>query len=58
MLQQENFLLHPPQDVRSNTHYVHLMVTPSAAWQLSCRLRPHRGLKGCGDHTIVWGGGF
>ena len=38
--------------VRSNTRYVRLVVTPSAAWQLNCRLRPHRGIKGCGDHTI------
>ena len=56
MLQQENFLLHPPRDVRSNTRYVHLVVTPSAAWQLNHRLHPYRGIKGYRDHTIVCGG--
>ena len=39
--------------VRSNTRYVHLVVTPSAAPQLNHRLCPHRGIKGYGDHTIV-----
>ena len=39
--------------VRSNTRYVHLAVTPSAARQLNRRLCPHRGIKGCGDRTIV-----
>ena len=55
-------MLHPTREfftpstpgVRSNTRYVHHVVTPSATWQLNCR--PHRGIKGCGDHTIVWGG--
>ena len=56
MLQQENFSLHPPRDVRSNTRYVHRVVTPSAAWQLNHRLHPHGGIKGCGDCTIVCGG--
>ena len=40
-------------NVRSNTRYVHLAVTPSAARQLNRRLRPLRGIKGCRDHTIV-----
>ena len=38
--------------VRSNTCYVHPMVTPSAAQQLNHTLHPHVGIKGCGDHTI------
>ena len=33
-------------DARSNTRYVHHMVTPYAAWQLNHMLRPHRGIKG------------
>ena len=41
------------QNVRSNTRYVHIVVAPSAAQQLKSRLRPHRGVKGCGDCTIV-----
>ena len=44
MLQQENFSLHPPGDVRSNTHKVHSLVTPSAAQQLNHRLHPHVGI--------------
>ena len=39
--------------VRSNTRYVHLVVTPSAVRQLNCRLCPLRRKKGCRDHTIV-----
>ena len=58
MFQQENFSLHPPWDVRSNTHYVYPTVTPSAAWQLNHRLHPHVGIKECRDCTIVCGGGF
>ena len=46
MLQQENFSLHPPWDVRSNTRYVHHVVTLSAAWQLNRRFHQHRGIKG------------
>ena len=30
--------------VMSNTRYVHPVVTPSAAWQLNCRLHPHVGI--------------
>ena len=52
MLQQENFCSICPQDVRSNTRYVHLIVTPSAAQQFNCRLPQLRGIKGCGDRTI------
>ena len=33
-----------PRDVRSNAHNVHSSVTPSAAWQLKCRLCPHEGI--------------
>ena len=39
--------------IRSNTRCVHLVVTPSAARQLNHTLRPHRGIKGCRDCTIV-----
>ena len=39
--------------VRSNTRYIHRVVTPSAAWQPNQRLHPHRGIKGCRDCTIV-----
>ena len=42
---------------RSNTCYVHPAVTPSAARQLNRKLHPHVGIKGCGDCTIVLGGG-
>ena len=42
--------------VRSNTCYVHLTVTPSAAWELDHRLHPHVGIKGCGATLLyVWG---
>ena len=44
MHQQGNFLLHPPRDVRSNTHNIHPLVTPSAALQLKHRLHPHEGI--------------
>ena len=43
-------------NVRSNTRYVHLIVTPSAAWQLNCRLCPHRGIKGLETALLcMWG---
>ena len=56
MLQQEIFLLHPPQDVRSNTHYAYHMITPSAVCPLNHRLHPlERYKRQCGDHTVyVW----
>ena len=53
MPQQENFCSIHPGDVRSNTHKIHSLVTPSAAQQLNCRLHPHEGIEGCGDRTIV-----
>ena len=34
------------KNVRSNTRYVYHAVTPSAAWQLNCRLHPQRSIKG------------
>ena len=44
------------KSVRSNTCYVHLVVTPSAAQQLNYRLCPLRSIKGCEDCTIECGG--
>ena len=47
----------PYREITLNyTHYVHLMVTPSAVRQLNHMLHQPRGIKGCRDHTIVWGG--
>ena len=53
MLQQGNFLLHPPRDVRSNTRNVHPSITPSAALQLKHRLCPPEGIQECEDCTVV-----
>ena len=38
--------------VRSNTRYVHCVVTPSAAWQLNHRLHPQRSIKGSAETTL------
>ena len=55
MLQQENFSLYPPRDVRSNTHYVYHMITPSAACQLNHRLHLQRSIKGSAETTLcMW----
>ena len=41
--------------VRSNTRYVHLVVTPSAAGQLNRRLCPLRSIKGSVETALcMW----
>ena len=36
--------VHSSETARSNTHKVHSLVTPSAAWQLNHKLHPHEGI--------------
>ena len=41
--------------VRSNTRYIHRVVTPSAARQLNYRLCPHRSIKGSAETALgMW----